>query len=149
MKVPTAVNPALERAWSRSGRAFGRGWYLIWRNVLTGASMGWPGCQYKLGMCLGRLVKSLPISFDLIGCTEFCCGTCCCCAEGSGADGCSASWFDFAAMSWSSILIIWSARTFSFARQRALHTGISCFQSPSVFSRKFMASMRLSSQVII
>ena len=140
---------APERAWSRSSTALGWDRYLIWRKVLCGAPMGWPCCQCRLKLFWWSPVKFSFISFDWIGCIEFCCCTCDCCAGGSNADGCGADCLYFKAINWSSKLIIWSVRSFSFAGQRALYTGISFLKSKRFFSRALMASMRLSSNLII
>ena len=143
---------APERAWSKSGTAFGRGRYLIWRIDLTGAPTGWPCCQYRLGIFWGCPVKFLGISFDWIGwsdCGMGGCGTDICGAAVGGELGWDDGWLDFAAIIWRSILMIWSASKCSYAGHWALYTGISSLSLSSFFSKTWIASMRLISHRII
>ena len=67
VNVYCTVYPGSRKAWSRSGTAFGRGRYYIWRKDLTGAPTSWHCCQYRLEICWGRPVKFYAISFDWIG----------------------------------------------------------------------------------
>ena len=79
-KSPAQSSLAPSNVWSKSGNAFGNGKYLNFRIFLTGVPLNWPGCQYKLKICQGRLVRHKAI---LLTCK-------CCVATGCGIYGCGA-----------------------------------------------------------
>ena len=127
-----------------SGTALVKGRYLIWRKFLTKAPIRWPCCQQRFGFCRKSSVYIPALSPDCISC-----GARICDAGRCGAGNCGKFWLKSVAICWRSRLMIWSASTCSYDLLRTLYSGMSTICSACYFSRAWIASIRLSSKVII